>query len=284
MLDMGRAMGCRVIAEGVETERECRELVDLGIDRLQGNLFGRPDVAPMAALQQLESLDRSIVTHTALCAEHIAIYVRPGRTRHARAGARRPVPRPSRSPDAAGRAGRPAARRGPPRAAVRPARQAAASGDLQQEAGDRDHGVADAADRRPAAPRAGQPAGDAEGPPAADRGVRDHQGRPLPRPRPDHRRAAADHRAAAAVGQAFQSAHAAAGQRGAAQLHRSPDRESQALRRRVFRPGFVQALQRRVRLRAGRPGDPAPGGPAEEHVLGAARFRRRTSAATTSSS
>ena len=77
MLDMGRAMGCRVIAEGVETERECRELVDLGIDRLQGNLFGRPDVAPMAALQQLESLDRSIVTHTALCAEHIAAYVRP---------------------------------------------------------------------------------------------------------------------------------------------------------------------------------------------------------------
>jgi diguanylate cyclase (GGDEF)-like protein len=77
MLDMGRAMGCRVIAEGVETERECRELVDLGIDRLQGNLFGRPDHAPMAALQQLESLDRSIVTHTALCAEHIATYVRP---------------------------------------------------------------------------------------------------------------------------------------------------------------------------------------------------------------
>ena len=77
ILDMGRAMGCRVIAEGVETERECRELVDLGLDRLQGNLFGRPGLAPMAVLQQLESLDRSIVTHTALCAEHIAVYVRP---------------------------------------------------------------------------------------------------------------------------------------------------------------------------------------------------------------
>ncbi|MGH8176954.1 MAG: EAL domain-containing protein [Steroidobacter sp.] len=77
ILDMGRAMGCRVIAEGVETERECRELVDLGLDRLQGHLFGRPGVAPMAVLQQLESLDRSIVTHTALCAEHIAVYVRP---------------------------------------------------------------------------------------------------------------------------------------------------------------------------------------------------------------
>jgi diguanylate cyclase (GGDEF)-like protein len=77
MLDMGRAMGCRVIAEGVETERECRELVDLGIDRLQGHLFGRPGAAPVAALQQVESLDRSIMTYTALCAEHIATDVRP---------------------------------------------------------------------------------------------------------------------------------------------------------------------------------------------------------------
>jgi diguanylate cyclase (GGDEF)-like protein len=77
ILDMGRAMGCRVIAEGVETERECRELVDLGMDRLQGHLFGRPGIAPMAALQQLESLERSIVTTTALTAEHIAVYVPP---------------------------------------------------------------------------------------------------------------------------------------------------------------------------------------------------------------
>jgi len=77
MLDMGRAMGCRVIAEGVETERECRELVDLGLDRLQGHLFGRPTVVPVAALQPIESLDRSVVTHTALCAEHIATYVPP---------------------------------------------------------------------------------------------------------------------------------------------------------------------------------------------------------------
>jgi EAL domain-containing protein (putative c-di-GMP-specific phosphodiesterase class I)/GGDEF domain-containing protein len=77
ILDMGRAIGCRVIAEGVETERECRELVDLGLDRLQGNLLGRPGVAPMSVLQQIESLDRSIVTHGALSAEHIAVYVPP---------------------------------------------------------------------------------------------------------------------------------------------------------------------------------------------------------------
>ncbi len=77
MLDMGRAMGCRVIAEGVETERECRELVELGLDRLQGNLFGRPGATPTAALQQLESLERSFVSQATLSAEHIAIYVPP---------------------------------------------------------------------------------------------------------------------------------------------------------------------------------------------------------------
>ena len=77
MLDMGRAMGCRVIGEGVETERECRELVNLGLDRLQGNLLGRPNAAPMAVLQQTGSLDRSIAANGALCADHIATYVPP---------------------------------------------------------------------------------------------------------------------------------------------------------------------------------------------------------------
>ncbi|HEY5809111.1 MAG TPA: EAL domain-containing protein [Povalibacter sp.] len=77
ILDMGRAIGCRVIAEGVETERECRELVDLGLDRLQGHLFGRPSAAPMAVLEQTGSLDRSIGVNSALCADHIASYVPP---------------------------------------------------------------------------------------------------------------------------------------------------------------------------------------------------------------
>jgi diguanylate cyclase (GGDEF)-like protein len=77
MLDMGRAMGCRVIAEGVETERECRELVELGLDRLQGNLFGRPGPTPMAALQQLESLERSFVSQATLSVEYIAVFVPP---------------------------------------------------------------------------------------------------------------------------------------------------------------------------------------------------------------
>lgn len=77
MLDMGRAMGCRVIAEGVETERECRELMELGIDRLQGNLFGRPGPTPTVALQQLETLERSFGSQATLSVEHIAVYVPP---------------------------------------------------------------------------------------------------------------------------------------------------------------------------------------------------------------
>lgn len=77
ILDMGRAIGCRVIAEGVETQGECRELVELGIDRLQGNFFGRPSATPTLALQQIDSLDRAVVAHGALCAEHIAAYAPP---------------------------------------------------------------------------------------------------------------------------------------------------------------------------------------------------------------
>ena len=77
MLDMGRAIGCRVVAEGVETERECRELIELGLDRLQGNFFGRPAAKPTGALQQLESLERSFASQVTLSAEHIAIYVPP---------------------------------------------------------------------------------------------------------------------------------------------------------------------------------------------------------------
>ncbi|MCC6196700.1 MAG: EAL domain-containing protein [Burkholderiales bacterium] len=39
---MGRAMGKRIVAEGVETELQCRKLLDLGCDGGQGYLFARP--------------------------------------------------------------------------------------------------------------------------------------------------------------------------------------------------------------------------------------------------
>jgi EAL domain-containing protein (putative c-di-GMP-specific phosphodiesterase class I) len=39
---MARALDCRSVAEGVETERQLALLVDLGVDYVQGYLTGRP--------------------------------------------------------------------------------------------------------------------------------------------------------------------------------------------------------------------------------------------------
>jgi diguanylate cyclase (GGDEF)-like protein/PAS domain S-box-containing protein len=42
MIAMGRAMGKRIVAEGVESELQCRKLLELGCDGGQGYLFSRP--------------------------------------------------------------------------------------------------------------------------------------------------------------------------------------------------------------------------------------------------
>jgi EAL domain-containing protein (putative c-di-GMP-specific phosphodiesterase class I) len=39
---MGRATGKRIVAEGIETELQCKLLTDLGCDGGQGYLFARP--------------------------------------------------------------------------------------------------------------------------------------------------------------------------------------------------------------------------------------------------
>jgi EAL domain-containing protein (putative c-di-GMP-specific phosphodiesterase class I) len=39
---MGRAMGKHVVAEGIETEVQCRKLLEMGCDGGQGYLFARP--------------------------------------------------------------------------------------------------------------------------------------------------------------------------------------------------------------------------------------------------
>jgi EAL domain-containing protein (putative c-di-GMP-specific phosphodiesterase class I) len=38
--------GVNVVAVGVETESECRTLVELGVDLMQGHLFARPGPMP----------------------------------------------------------------------------------------------------------------------------------------------------------------------------------------------------------------------------------------------
>ena len=56
IMDMGRAVGSRVIVEGVESLEDCRELLDLDVDSLQGYLFGRPQAALSSAERALAPL------------------------------------------------------------------------------------------------------------------------------------------------------------------------------------------------------------------------------------
>jgi EAL domain len=46
MRHFARTAGCRLVAEGVETEDEARALTQLGVEFAQGYLFGRPEPAP----------------------------------------------------------------------------------------------------------------------------------------------------------------------------------------------------------------------------------------------
>jgi EAL domain-containing protein (putative c-di-GMP-specific phosphodiesterase class I) len=48
MRHFARTAGCRLVAEGVETEDEARALRQLGVEFAQGYLFGKPEVAPAA--------------------------------------------------------------------------------------------------------------------------------------------------------------------------------------------------------------------------------------------
>lgn len=77
IIDMGRAVGSRVIAEGVETEGECRELLELGADGLQGYFFCRPEIDPVVPAARLEVLGRRIAGPIGAFAEGLAIPVPP---------------------------------------------------------------------------------------------------------------------------------------------------------------------------------------------------------------
>ncbi|MEL6227678.1 MAG: bifunctional diguanylate cyclase/phosphodiesterase [Pseudomonadota bacterium] len=46
IVDLARTTHCRIVAEGVETPGECRELLDIGADFLQGYFLARPEAKP----------------------------------------------------------------------------------------------------------------------------------------------------------------------------------------------------------------------------------------------
>jgi EAL domain-containing protein (putative c-di-GMP-specific phosphodiesterase class I) len=49
MRHFARTAGCRLVAEGVETESEARALTELGVEFAQGYYFGRPEPVPPRA-------------------------------------------------------------------------------------------------------------------------------------------------------------------------------------------------------------------------------------------
>lgn len=77
IIDMARAIGSRVIAEGVETAGECRELLDLGVDAVQGFFLARPERTPEAGPSCLTTFDDLALATPASTAVEIAVEVEP---------------------------------------------------------------------------------------------------------------------------------------------------------------------------------------------------------------
>jgi diguanylate cyclase (GGDEF)-like protein len=75
--DIGRAVGSRVIVEGVESPEECRELLDLDVDGLEGYLFGRPQATLTSAELALAPLRALRAAAPATTAGELAVEVEP---------------------------------------------------------------------------------------------------------------------------------------------------------------------------------------------------------------
>lgn len=78
LMDMGRAVGSRVIVAGVESQEACGELLDLEVDGLQGYLFGRPEAALSGKQQALAPLrEPRVAAQPTTTAGDLAVEVAP---------------------------------------------------------------------------------------------------------------------------------------------------------------------------------------------------------------
>ena len=77
VVEMSRAIGSRVVAEGVETAEECTELLDIGVDYLQGYYFGRPQAEPTVREAAIAHVAGRETAAAAASAEELIIKVPP---------------------------------------------------------------------------------------------------------------------------------------------------------------------------------------------------------------
>src|SRR5262249_45985565 len=72
VVDMGRATGSHIVAEGVENRGQCSIVRELGVDYLQGYLLGRPQAVPRVEVSEIETFPGTSSSSAADCAEHLA--------------------------------------------------------------------------------------------------------------------------------------------------------------------------------------------------------------------
>ena len=73
LVDMGRATGCRIVAEGIENREQCALVLELGVDHLQGYFLGKPSRIPHLEPPALEGPEAAMPGPAANCAEDLAL-------------------------------------------------------------------------------------------------------------------------------------------------------------------------------------------------------------------
>jgi EAL domain-containing protein (putative c-di-GMP-specific phosphodiesterase class I)/GGDEF domain-containing protein len=71
LVDMGRATGSQIVAEGIENREQCAIVRDLGVEFLQGYLLGHPQAVPRVEPGEIEALPGLASGAIADCAEHL---------------------------------------------------------------------------------------------------------------------------------------------------------------------------------------------------------------------